>query len=167
MMRAFVLVPLLFYLILGACFLMAGFVSLFRIRIVMKHEGNKTDKLEKFMVRIGVFSILYMLPAIIVICCLFYEQSVYTKWIDYWLKRNLIEFNLPPDYVTQTLVDADRSSLVFSLFMIKYAMMLVVGITSGFWIWSHKTLSSWQRFGDKLKACMPLRSMRYKNEAAV
>ncbi|VDQ12719.1 unnamed protein product [Trichobilharzia regenti] len=34
----------------------------------------------------------------------------------------------------------------FELFMIKYLMTLIVGITSGIWIWSGKTLVSWQRF---------------------
>lgn len=167
LMRGFVLVPLFFYLILGSCFLLAGFVSLFRIRNVMKHEGNKTDKLEKFMVRIGVFSILYMVPAIIVICCHFYEQSSYSKWIDYWLRHNFIEFNLPPDYVTTSLYESDRSSLIFSLFMVKYAMLLIVGITSGFWIWSHKTISSWKRFLEKIFNCFNCLQPKYKNEAAV
>jgi len=167
LMRGFVLAPLFFYLILGSCFLLAGFVSLFRIRTVMKHEGNKTDKLEKFMVRIVVFSILYMVPAIIVICCYFYEQSSYNKWVDYWLKKNFIEFNLPPDYVTTSLFENDRTSLVFSLFMIKYAMLLVVGITSGFWIWSHKTLSSWQRFFARILNCFSTLNPKYKNEASV
>jgi len=69
-----------------------------------------------------------MVTAIIVICCHFYEQSSYTKWIDYWLKRNFIEFNLPPDYVTTSLYENDRSALIFSLFMVKYAMLLIVGI---------------------------------------
>jgi hypothetical protein len=166
-MKGFVLAPLFLYLVLGTCFLLAGFVSLIRIRNVMKHEGNKTGKLEKFMVRIGVFSILYMVPAIIVICCYFYEQSAYPKWIDFWLKKNLIEFNLPPDYVATNLFETDRSAMVFSLFMIKYAMVLVVGITSGFWIWSHKTISSWQRFFDRIFTCFDTFKPKYKNEAAV
>lgn len=167
LMRGFVLVPLFFYLILGTCFLLAGFVSLFRIRNVMKHEGNKTDKLEKFMVRIGVFSILYMVPAIIVICCHFYEQSSYSKWVDFWLKNNSNEFNLPPDFVSTSLFETDRSSLIFSLFMIKYAMLLIVGITSGFWIWSHKTISSWRRFFERIFNCFNILQPKYKNEAAV
>ena len=166
-MRGFVLAPLFLYLILGTCFLLAGFVSLFRIRNVMKHEGNKTDKLEKFMIRIGVFSILYMVPAIIVISCYFYEQSSYDKWMDYWLKRNAIEFNIPPDYMSSRLFEADRSSLVFFVFMAKYAMLLVVGITSGFWIWSHKTITSWQHFFDTIKSCFGGFKPKYKNEAAV
>ncbi len=40
----------------------------------MKSGGTKTDKLEKFMLRIGVFSFLYTVPAIIVIACLSHEQ---------------------------------------------------------------------------------------------
>ena len=108
-----------------------------------------------------------MVPAIIVICCHFYEQSSYTKWIDYWLKRNFIEFNLPPDYVTTSLYENDRSALIFSLFMVKYAMLLIVGITSGFWIWSHKTISSWRRFFERVFNCFNFLQPKYKNEAAV
>lgn len=64
-MRIFVLLPLVVYLIFGTVFLTTGFVSLFRIRTVMKHEGTKTEKLEKLMIRIGIFSVLYTLPALI------------------------------------------------------------------------------------------------------
>lgn len=64
-MRVFVLLPLVVYLIFGTIFLTSGFVSLFRIRTVMKHEGTKTEKLEKLMIRIGIFSVLYTLPALI------------------------------------------------------------------------------------------------------
>ena len=45
-----------------------------QVRTVMKSGGTKTDKLEKFMLRIGVFSFLYTVPAIIVIACLSHEQ---------------------------------------------------------------------------------------------
>ncbi|KAF3840329.1 hypothetical protein F7725_019046 [Dissostichus mawsoni] len=38
----------------------------------------------------------------------------------------------------------------FTVFMIKYLMTLIVGITSGFWIWSGKTLNSWRRFYTRL-----------------
>lgn len=165
-LRGFILAPLVFYLLLGTCFLLAGFVSLFRIRTVMKHEGNKTDKLEKFMIRIGVFSILYMVPAIIVICVYFYEQSSFNKWIDYWLKKNASYFNVEAYYVS-FIGENDRSSLIFTLFMIKYAMLLVVGITSGFWIWSQKTINSWKRFFNRLCYCFRSFGPTSYDEAAV
>ncbi|XP_038822603.1 frizzled-1-like [Salvelinus namaycush] len=124
-LRGFVLAPLLIYLFLGTSFLLAGFVSLFRIRTIMKHDGTKTEKLEKLMVRIGIFSV-YTVPATVVIACYFYEQAFREQWEKSWMS---------PD---------------FTVFMIKYLMMLIVGITSGFWIWSSKTLNSWRRFYTRL-----------------
>jgi len=37
-----------------------------------------------------------------------------------------------------------------SVFIIKYFMALVVGITSGFWIWSGKTIESWRKFSHRI-----------------
>lgn len=129
-LRGFVLAPLFVYLLLGTSFLLAGFVSLFRIRNVIKQQGrSKTEKLEKLMMRIGIFSVLYTVPAVIIIGCYFYEQHLRPVW-----HRSA---NCPchpfsrPDY---------------SIFMLKYFMCLGVGITSGAWIWSGKTLESWKRF---------------------
>ncbi|XP_050739653.1 frizzled-2-like, partial [Eriocheir sinensis] len=83
-LQGFVLAPLFFYLVLGTAFLLTGFVSLFRIRTIMKHDGTKTDKLERFMVRIGVFSVLYTVPATVVVSCLFYEQAHHDEWMVAW-----------------------------------------------------------------------------------
>ncbi|XP_010858369.1 PREDICTED: frizzled-8 [Bison bison bison] len=60
-LRGFVLAPLVIYLFIGTMFLLAGFVSLFRIRSVIKQQGGptKTHKLEKLMIRIGIFTLLY------------------------------------------------------------------------------------------------------------
>eukprot|EP00091_Calanus_sinicus_P002202 TRINITY_DN12237_c0_g1_i1.p1 TRINITY_DN12237_c0_g1~~TRINITY_DN12237_c0_g1_i1.p1 ORF type:complete len:196 (-),score=55.66 TRINITY_DN12237_c0_g1_i1:373-909(-) len=73
----YVLVPLLMYLLLGISFLSAGFISLFKIRNVIKEQGGraKIDKLEKLMVKIGIFSVLYIVPAGTVIACGFYELA--------------------------------------------------------------------------------------------
>ena len=114
-LRLFVLAPLCIFLFLGTIFLLGGFISLFRVsgrkrgrrfkntlhlrncflhflfwlqvRTVMKSGGTKTDKLEKFMLRIGVFSFLYTVPAIIVIACLSHEQVrkksvMFRTWIQ-------------------------------------------------------------------------------------
>ncbi|CAI9547302.1 unnamed protein product [Staurois parvus] len=125
-LRGFVLAPLFVYLFIGTSFLLAGFVSLFRIRTIMKHDGTKTEKLEKLMVRIGIFSVLYTVPATIVIACYFYEQA---------FREHTNHPPMSPD---------------FTVFMIKYLMTLIVGITSGFWIWSGKTLNSWRKFYTRL-----------------
>ena len=129
-LRGFVIAPLIVYLILGFSFLLAGFVSLFRIRNVIKQQGRgKTDKLERLMIRIGVFSVLYMVPATIVIACYFYEQLLRERW-EKSHTCNCYDSPAKPDY---------------TVFMLKYFMCLVIGTTSGFWIWSGKTLESWKK----------------------
>ncbi|XP_050675798.1 frizzled-7 [Leptidea sinapis] len=147
-LRGFVLSPLCVYLVLGTIFLLAGFVSLFRIRTVMKHDGTKTDKLEKLMIRIGIFGVLYTVPALIVIACLFYEQAYFDLWMVTWHRDmcSTVQYSIPCPF-THNEVERPK----FEVFMIKYLMTMIVGITSSFWIWSGKTLVSWHQFFDRLK----------------
>ncbi|CAG0878629.1 unnamed protein product [Darwinula stevensoni] len=166
-LRGFVLTPLCIYFCLGTIFLLAGFVSLFRIRTIMKHDGTKTDKLEKLMIRIGVFSVLYLVPATIVLACLFYEQTHFDEWMVSWLHENCQKFAIPCPLLSQDdlarLARPDRS--VFTVFMMKYLMTLIVGITSGFWIWSSKTLTSWSNFYAKLTRTCSSKTPKNRREA--
>ena len=148
-LRGFLLAPLFVYLIIGTTFLLGGFISLFRIRTIMKSDGTKTDKLEKLMVRIGIFSVLYTVPATIVIGCHFYEQSFRDEWMLSWHAELCEKFRYYP-CPAPALMDKETAKPEFTVFMIKYLMMLIVGITSGFWIWSGKTLNSWKRFYGRL-----------------
>lgn len=136
-LKRFVLAPLIVYFALGATFLLAGFVSLFRIRSVIKRQGGvgagcKADKLEKLMIRIGVFSVLYAVPAGCVLACLAYEASGYERW--------MARARCGPRCAA-----AGAGEPLYSALMLKYFMALAVGITSGVWIWSGKTLESWRR----------------------
>ncbi|XP_048470544.1 frizzled-2 [Rhincodon typus] len=144
-LRGFVLAPLFVYLFIGTSFLLAGFVSLFRIRTIMKHDGTKTEKLEKLMVRIGVFSVLYTVPATIVIACYFYEQAFREQWERSWVSQTCKSYAIPCPLHYYPRMTPD-----FTVYMIKYLMTLIVGITSGFWIWSGKTLHSWRKFYTRL-----------------
>ncbi|KAK6310595.1 hypothetical protein J4Q44_G00186500 [Coregonus suidteri] len=131
-LRGFVLAPLVIYLFIGTMFLLAGFVSLFRIRSVIKQGGTKTDKLERLMIRIGIFTVLYTVPATIIVACYFYEQHNRQTWEITHNCSCLLEHEMQkPDY---------------AVFMLKYFMCLLVGITSGAWVWSGKTLESWRTF---------------------
>lgn len=132
--RTFILAPLFAYLLLGTSFLLAGFVSLFRIRSVIKRQpGAKADKLEKLMIRIGVFSVLYTVPASAVLACHLYESTLRDEWLS-----------------SLACPCRPRSRPLYSVLMLKYFMALAVGITSGVWIWSGKTLDSWRRLWRRL-----------------
>lgn len=127
-LMGFAVAPLIVYLLLGASFLVAGFLALFRIRQQVRSDGVRTDKLEVLMVRIGIFSVLYTVPATCVIGCLLYEYANRDSW---YMKR-------------------DHSTPNIEIFMLKLFMSLVVGITSGMWVWSTKTLASWKAFIRKV-----------------
>lgn len=146
-LRGYVLAPLFVYFFVGATFLLAGFVSLFRVRSVLKDDYSKREKIEKLMIRIGVFSILYTLPAISVLGCLFYEQSNREKWQASWQKGWVFQQRCkeqnPDGYPCPNLAN-DKPD--FTVFMVKYLMFVIVGITSGFWIWSTKTINAWRKF---------------------
>ena len=149
-LRGFIVAPLVFYLLVGTAFLASSFVSLFRIKTIMKHEGASTAKLEQLMTRIGVFSTLYIVPASCVVACLLYEQALFDTWMVTWQrdKCRLREYAIPCP--PETAVSGDGSRPNFSVLMLKYFMALFVGITSGFWTWSSKTLNSWRRFYSKI-----------------
>ena len=112
----FVLIPQFVLLLVGTFFLFAGFLG----RQQTRHKNN--DKLEVLMVRIGIFSVLYTVPATCVVASLFYEYSSREQW----LKR------------------AADSRPNIEIFMLKIFMSLVVGITTGMWIWSGKTVATWK-----------------------
>ncbi|XP_043095297.1 frizzled-9 [Puntigrus tetrazona] len=136
----FVLIPLSCYLIVGTSFILTGFVALFHIRKVMKTGGTNTEKLEKLMVKIGVFSILYTVPATIVIICYFYERLNMEYWKFQALENKCMSF---PGRRSEDCT-LDSSVPTVAVFMLKIFMSLVVGITSGVWVWSSKTLQTWQ-----------------------
>lgn len=151
--RTFILAPLIIYLLLGTKFLLAGFVSLFRIRSAIKNQpGVKADKLEKLMIRIGVFSVLYTVPASILLACYLYEMTFKNEWL-----------------ASIACPCRARKRPMYSVLMLKYFMTLAVGITSGVWIWSGKTVSSWRRFWNRLlgRKQLPLSTSRRHMRAGI
>ena len=97
------------------------------------------------MVRIVIFSILYIVPGIIVILCNIYEYQHRQNWA---LNHNCQCKSKSPFH---GLITEDNSGVkLYIVFLLKYIMYLIVGITSGFWIWSSKTIDSLNRFYGRL-----------------
>jgi len=138
----FIIVPICILLFVGLCFLLGGFISVFKIRTVMKHEGTKTDKLERFMVRIGTFSVVYIVPQLILIICLIYEQKNYFYWLQTWKH----EENFCSNPMHCQLNENRKFRPRYELFMIKYTCTLAIGIISSGWVLNGKTMASWRIF---------------------
>ncbi|KAH9524999.1 Frizzled-4 [Bulinus truncatus] len=135
-LMGFAIAPLAVFLLVGVSFLGAAFVSLL---LTAKKSSDKTvagpvgggvvvvvgrgDKIEALMVRIGIFSALYTVPAACVIGCLLYEFFSRDSW-----------------YSSRSTTASPN----VEIFMLKLFMSLVVGITSGLWVWSTRTLGSWR-----------------------
>lgn len=148
-LAAFVLGPEFTYLIIGTLFLIAGFVALFRIRATIQRDGSsksETNKLERLIVRLGIFSVFSTVPATAVIACYFYEYANKEYWFYGKREDRIAEPNL-------------------GIFQLKIFMSLFVGTISGMWIWSPKTLQSWKKFYYLVTGKRPPRPQGQKNGA--
>lgn len=103
----------------------------------------QTQKLDRLIVRLGVFGVLYTAPAAVVVACLVYEQSS----LDSRARRQLHAAGGDaerPDAAT----DYDDGTTVF---IVRHVMTLLIGFVSGFWVWSGKTAASWRDFCRRLQ----------------
>lgn len=152
----FLIFPLATYFCFGTFFLLAGFVALCNIRRVMKFQPRVgTDKLEKLMIKLGIFGLLYTVPAIVVICCYVHEL----RWRRLWQLGVACQCDWRSgDDGRHLNVGWNPPAPEYAIFMLKYFMSLIVGITSGFWIWSSKTIDTWKRLcrcGTRMKTSSP------------
>lgn len=134
----YIIVPLCLLLLVGQVFLLAGFVSLIRIRSNLKPQIDHSNirKLEKLMAKIGVFAILYTVPAVCVLGSHVHEFINMNAW-------RCMSAVLTP--ITDTLPELTNSIPSVEIHMLKIFMSLIVGISISMWSLSSKTLKSCQR----------------------
>ncbi|NP_001266202.1 frizzled precursor [Amphimedon queenslandica] len=131
-----VIIPLLLFLSIGLLFLIIGLISVFRIRRFLHNKGRQKESivLEKLMFRIGIFVAVYVLPAGAVISCYIYELAKVPDWVT------LNE--------AESCSDGGCQKASPIVFIIRIFMFLMIGILTGVWIWSKKTLDSWRSLGN-------------------
>ncbi|KAL1123308.1 hypothetical protein AAG570_002394 [Ranatra chinensis] len=104
-------------LLLGGCLLaLFGASALVRVRSEILKAGGSTAKLERLMTRLAVFTALYVFPALGCLLCSLYES----------------------------LHDPSGPGNV-EVSLLRVFLSLVVGISSGMWVWSGKTCRAWSR----------------------
>ncbi|XP_048363716.1 frizzled-6 isoform X2 [Sphaerodactylus townsendi] len=153
--RYFVLLPLCLCVIVGLSLLLAGIISLNHVRQVIQNDGRNQEKLKKFMIRIGVFSGLYLVPLVMLLGCYIYEQVYRKTWETTWVADHCDEFHIPCPYQVKML---KRPEII--LFLMKYLMTLIVGISPVFWIGSKKTCSEWASFFNRNRKRDPISESR-------
>ncbi|GIY21345.1 frizzled-4 [Caerostris darwini] len=113
----FVIIPSITYFSVGMIFLLAGLIAIIRNKKYRSKIGNRDDKWEMLMFRIGIFAILYTAPSISVIGANIYEFIAREAWL-----------------ATNSTVRPN-----VEIFTLKIFMSLVVGITTGVWLYTSNT----------------------------
>ena len=134
----FVFMPLLIYLLLGCVFLVIGFSALVNIRRELERDPVKSRKLGRLIIRIGVYSTLYIIPNAVLLFIHIYELAQREDW-----EKNYIESESCRDDGSHSQCS---SSPNFAAFLIRYIAVLCVGICSTSWVFSKKTLNTWTKF---------------------
>uniref|UniRef100_A0A671VRL5 Frizzled-3 n=1 Tax=Sparus aurata TaxID=8175 RepID=A0A671VRL5_SPAAU len=150
-LRWFLLAPLGLDVVVGVALLLAGIAALNRVRMEIPLEKENQEKLVKFMIRIAVFSVLYLVPLLSVLGCYLYENNYRAVWETTWVQEKCRDYHIPCPYQVEHTSRPD-----LALFLIKYLMMLIVGIPSVFWVGSKKTCFEWASFfhGKRRKDAM-------------
>ncbi len=137
---AFVIVPLSIVLLVGVGFLLAGLVAMCQIRRDVRSSGERTESLERHMKRVGVFSVMYTIPAACLLACYVYEYASR----DGLLKRREANGADYGDYV------GDDLGLEVKVFTLRIVASLALGVSSGVWVCSCKTLATWAKACGRL-----------------
>lgn len=97
------------------------------------------------MGRIGLFSLLYMVPSAALVACHFYEQQYREQWAYAYNCKARERFGC------RSVIPAKPE---FAVYIVKYSMTLLIGVTNGVWICSGKTIKSWQKFYSGSYQCI-------------
>ncbi|CAB0003610.1 unnamed protein product [Nesidiocoris tenuis] len=129
----FVAVPQGILLLLGVIVGCMGAVALIGVRSEILKSGGSAAKLERLMTRLAVFSALYVFPALGALFCTLYET-----------------FHIPEEGSASKLARLQETSYTLhstnvEVALLRVFLMLVVGISSGMWVWSGKTCRAWKR----------------------
>lgn len=82
----------------GVSLLFVGIVALNKVRMEIPLEKENQTKLVKFMIRMGVFSALYLVPLLVVLGCYLYEHTYRSMWETTWMQQNCRRYHIPCPY---------------------------------------------------------------------
>ncbi|TPP58695.1 Frizzled 9 [Fasciola gigantica] len=151
--------------------------TLFRSHMTTAQHGN-VRRLDKLMAKVCIFSILYIIPTTCVIGVNIYKYGNFPKW-----QRDLDRLDQRDGCLTAHGTNWARADFCLEGLqfpsveanMLQSFMSLVVGITSGMWVWcNRKTFTSWthcvrtakQPWNGTRKNGIPVAKVKVMNGAA-
>ena len=139
-----VVAPYAIYLVTGFILLLMGFISLYLIRKEIRKEPNVSEKAERVIFRVVMFVLIYLMAAAIVLSVFLYEDSLRPKKCKNpgIFNSQTANSNSEPD-----AIDCFYPST--TALILKYFMLFIPGTLAGFWLWTPKTLRTWQELFGK------------------
>lgn len=128
------------FLLLGCVFACLAGGALVRVRRAVRSAGRSATKLERLMTRLGIFALLYALPALGTLACTVHESHVKPRW------RTLALLAALDCRATENCVPGPvYSAAGLEVALLRLFLSLVIGVTAGMWVWSGKTCRAWSR----------------------
>ncbi|CAJ0922956.1 unnamed protein product, partial [Mesorhabditis belari] len=157
----YLVIPIASALGIGFFLLIMGIFSMVRIRKYIKLQHNDVDKLinkiEKLMLRITGFSSIYILATAAFTGILFYQSRKMPLWIESWYgqrcertDRTNLGFQTSPTLCPKMKSNETVAQPEIMLFVVKYLLQLVVGVTCAIWIMSAKTAASYRKCWNRV-----------------
>ena len=135
---AFVIVPLLIIVLLCSFLIIISFTRVVRLQQRLKAANIERSKMIKLgtLIRVGIYSTVYLLPMGLLICAYWYEYWYRDEWETWYL-----------DCVnTETNNDCTNERRpMFAVFMAKFTASLIMGILTVLWIMKKSSLLAWKR----------------------
>nr|CAD7425333.1 unnamed protein product [Timema monikensis] len=122
----YLVVPQGALLLLGGVFATLAGSALVQVRYAMRMTGRSAEKLERLMTRLGVFAVLYVLPAAGSLACLLYEAWHRPRWRSLALLAAL-DCGIEPGCIP----GPSYHSAGLEVALLRLFLSLVVGVTSG------------------------------------
>lgn len=127
-------------LLLGCIFGGIAGSALIRVRRAVRFAGRSATKLERLMTRLGIFALLYALPALGGLACVLHEASVKPRW------RKLALLAALDCRTTQNCAPGPiYRAAGLEITLLRLFLSLITGVTSGMWVWSNKTCRAWSK----------------------
>ncbi|XP_014226434.2 frizzled-4-like [Trichogramma pretiosum] len=134
--------------------------ALVRVRRAVRQAGRSATKLERLMTRLGVFAVVYALPALGQLACTYREARLRLEWRAAETTTTTTTIAVDCDNDDDLDCHDGRSSSAVAaaaanldnfkaagleIALLRIFLSLAIGIASGMWVWSGKTCRAWSR----------------------
>ena len=119
-----------------------------KLSIRYPQQQQQQSKGEALMIRIGIFSLAFLVPSVCVLASNWYEYVSRDSWLLKSGAAAAVAAAATGSSGNNVLLAASRPSV--QVFLLKIFMSFVAGAACCVWIWTSRTVNTWRRFARRL-----------------